>query len=102
MLKETYRYEFSADLPRAEIEGTLTLALIAVESIHGESQVLLDAEHALDLERGLCVIDASTRTGVDLNKAFTGFLTREFGPDAFRVERVIGIASDQQRAAPKR
>ena len=34
------------------------------------------------------MIDASTPVGRDLNRVFIGFLTREFGPGSFRVERV--------------
>lgn len=89
MTTDLYRFRFSPDLPANEIEGTFTLAVIAVEGLHGESQVLLDAGHAFDPVARTCVIDASTATGRDLNRLFVGFLRREFGPDRFTVERLM-------------
>lgn len=83
-----YRYQFLPEVPRAEVEGSLLLALIAVEGLHGEAQARLDAGHALGGSYGACVIDATTPVGLDLAKVFTAFLRREFGEDAFRVERV--------------
>ena len=39
--------------------------------------------------RGIAgVIDASNAIGLDLNRLFVGFLKREFGADAFTVERI--------------
>jgi hypothetical protein len=37
---------------------------------------------------GACVFDAGTPVGRDFNRLFIGFIRREFGEDAFRVERV--------------
>jgi hypothetical protein len=62
--------------------------LFAIESLHGESQVRLDASHVFDATRRLCVIDSRTQVGRDLNRIFIGFLRREFGPESVRVERV--------------
>ena len=42
-----------------------------------------------------CVIDSSTAVGRDLNKLFVGFLQREFGEDAFHVERSVVNAPSQ-------
>lgn len=64
------------------------LALLAVESLHGEAQVHLDAAHFFDSALRRCVIETGTAVGQDLNRLFTGFLRREFGEDAFRVERI--------------
>jgi hypothetical protein len=87
MTTDLYRYQFAADVPAAEIEATLVLALFAVESLHGESQTRLDAAHHFDADRRTCVIDAGTAVGRDFNRLFVGFLRREFGEDTFRVER---------------
>jgi hypothetical protein len=95
MTPEVYRFEFSEALPTEEIEATLTLAILATESLHGEAQVRLDAGHCLDREQRVCVIDAATTVGRDLNRLFVGFLNREFGEGAFRVAR---IAADQEAA----
>ena len=88
MTKELYRYEFPAAVPLEEVEASLLLALLATESLHGESQVRLDASHYLDPDRRACVIDAGTPVGRDVNRLFVGFLRREFGEDAFTVTRV--------------
>ena len=44
--------------------------------------------YAVDAQQRICVIDASTQVGRDINRLFTGFVLREFGPDSFRVERI--------------
>jgi hypothetical protein len=88
MSKELYRYSFPPQVPVEEIEATLLLALWGAESLHGETQVRLDAAHFLDPDRRACVIDAGTPVGRDVNRLFVGFVQREFGNDAFRVERV--------------
>lgn len=83
-----FRYEFSDDVPIEEVEATLLLSIIAAESLHGSAQVRLDASHFLDTDKGSCVIDAGTPVGRDLNRLFVGFVCREFGEDAFTVERL--------------
>jgi hypothetical protein len=88
MSSEIYRYRFSASVSFEEVQASLVLALLATESLHGESQVRLDAGHAVDADKRSCVIDASTAVGRDLNRLFAGFITREFGADVFEVERV--------------
>jgi hypothetical protein len=88
MPKELYRYFFTADVPLEEIEASLLLAVLATESLHGESQVRLEVTHFLDTDRCGCVIDAGTAVGRDFNRLFVGFIRREFGEDTFQVERV--------------
>lgn len=88
MTKQLYRYTFPAEVPIEEIEVSLLLAVMATESLHGESQTRLDVAHFLDPTKRACVIDAGTPVGRDFNRLFIGFIRREFGEDAFRVERV--------------
>jgi hypothetical protein len=83
-----YRYTFSCSVPQEDVEASLLLALLAVESLHGEAQVRLDAAHFLDPHQRGFVIDASTAVGRDVNRLFVGFVRKEFGEDAFRVDRV--------------
>jgi hypothetical protein len=87
MPRLVYRYRFAPALPLDEAKDTLSLALIAAESLHGEAQVCLDAEHHFDHDTRVCHVDASTEVGIDVNRLFTGFLRREFGSDAFAAER---------------
>jgi hypothetical protein len=88
MTSDVYRYRFEPDLALEDVEATLSLAIIAVEGLHGESQTLLDLRHTFDPTTRTCVIDASCPVGQDLNRLVTGFLRREFGTDGFRVERL--------------
>ncbi|MBI1900550.1 MAG: hypothetical protein HYS13_05485 [Planctomycetia bacterium] len=99
MPKDLYRYVFTPQVPTEEIEASLLLAGMAAESLHGEAQVRLDAAHYLDPDRRACVIDAGTPVGRDLNRLFVGFVSREFGPDAFRVERVDSLPEPQEASS---
>jgi hypothetical protein len=88
MTTDLYRYQFAEDVLIEEVEATIVLSLFAVESLHGEAQTRLDAQHHFDAQRRACIIDASTVVGRDFNRLFVGFLRREFGEDSFRVERL--------------
>ena len=88
MPRETYRYRFNRDVPPRDLEESLLLAVVAVECLHGESRVRLDARYCLRAKDGVCVIDAGSDVGRDLNRIFTGFVTREFGQASFRVQRI--------------
>jgi len=92
-MTELYRYGFRFDLKTEEVEETLLLAILGAESLHGESQVRLDAAHFFDAEKRACVIEANTTVGRDLNKLFVGFMRREFGEDTFKVERIDKVIS---------
>jgi hypothetical protein len=88
MMADVYRYTFADNLSMVDVEETLVLAIIATQSLHGESQARLDIGHTFDAERRSCVIDARTEVGRDFNRLFVGFITREFGSASFKVERV--------------
>lgn len=88
MSRLVYRYDFTETVDWDDIQTTLTLALLATEALHGEATVQLDAAHYLDSAKRACVIHAGTSVGRDFNRLFTGFMGREFGADAFTVERV--------------
>jgi len=88
MNKEIYRYTFEPSARMPEVEESLLLAVLAVESLHGQSRVRMDASYCVDAEKRACVIDATTPVGRDLCRIFTGFAIREFGEAAFKVRRV--------------
>jgi hypothetical protein len=81
-----YRFRFHERVPKAEVEASLVLAIIAIEGLHGEARARLDIGMAIGGPHGACVIDGRTPVGHDLAKVFTAFLRREFGEDSFRVE----------------
>lgn len=88
MGRDVYKYVFESSIDVTDVEASLLLALLAAESLHGEAQVRLDAAHFLDPAKRACIIDAGTPVGRDVNRLFVGFVTREFGEDAFQVERL--------------
>lgn len=87
MESSVYRYRFPPSDDMAEVEASLVLSLYALEHLHGEPATRLEARTLLDADQRRCVVDAGTVVGRDLSRLFTGFLIREFGPDAFDVER---------------
>jgi len=99
MPKELYHYVFAPDVPVEEIEASLLLAVLGTESLHGESQVRMDAAHYFEPAKRTCVIDAGTPVGRDFNRLFVGFLRREFGEDSFQVERVSEPAIQPEEVA---
>ena len=92
-----YRYTFNTETTPEEIECTLLLSVVAAEALHGEAQVRLDAFYSLDRKQKLCDIDATTKVGQDLNRLFVGFISREFGTDAFVVSRSSLSTHPRQR-----
>jgi hypothetical protein len=101
MPRDVYRYVFDEAVPFAEVLATVDLALIAVESLHGESRSRLDARFTDDPGKRAVVIDAATNVGQALNQVFVGYARREFGEGAFKVERVDRVpAAAQPAGAP--
>jgi hypothetical protein len=88
MNREIYRYNFNTKVPFRDVEESLLLAVLAAESLHGRALVRLDASFCLDSKKRSCVVDAATDVGRAIARIFTGFLSREFGEEAFKVERV--------------
>ena len=99
MSREIYKYKFNDDVPPRDLEESLLLAVLAVECLHGESRVRLDARYCLRAKDGVCVIDAGSNVGRDLNRVFTGFVAREFGKSSFRVKQITTDESPVDCAA---
>lgn len=83
-----YRYSFVDAFSLETAEELLHLSIHAVEGIHGEAQVRLDAGYAISSEKRTIAIDASTAVGRNLCAVFVGLLLEELGQDAFHVRRV--------------
>jgi hypothetical protein len=96
MPKEIYKYQFREGVSLRDIEETLLLAVLAAESLHGQCCVRLDAGYCIENAKRVCVVDAGTQVGRTLNRIFAGFITREFGADAFQVERIEGAPKPPQ------
>lgn len=97
MTKDIYRYTFGPSARMQDVEEALLLAVLAVESLHGQSRVRMDASYCVDAEKRATVIDASTPVGHDLCRIFTGFAIREFGESVVKVRRVgdVPVAAPQ-------
>ena len=85
------RFRFDQQVGLTDAEMSLHLAMFAVEGLFGRACVRLDAENAL-IEQDRCIdVDGGTEVGAVIVRVFTGLLLREFGEDAFRVERINSI-----------
>lgn len=89
MNPQFYRYRFRIDVPFADIEASLALARLATQALHGQSQTQLAVATGLEPLDHACIIEASTRVGQDFNRLFVGFVSHEFGEDAFQVARLV-------------
>jgi hypothetical protein len=100
MNQEIYQYRFADHISIQDIEETLMLAVIATEALHGRTRVNLDAEFHLDKKKRTCEVSTGTDVGKDIARLFAGFLTREFGEDAFEVKRIVksGLERIKQHA----
>lgn len=96
MSRAVYCYAFAEGISLAEVQDSLILATFCAEGLHGRARVRLDAGFHLDEGRRACVVDASTPVGQTVAQIFTGLLIREFGDDAFSVER----AGDRPSTTP--
>ena len=94
-----YRYEFPPGVPMDEVEDTLMLSALAVECLHGRSQLRLDGAFRLDKPGRSCRVDARSHIGRRIARIFTGFLAREFGEHGFTVQRVAGQRHDDAQTA---
>jgi hypothetical protein len=86
MSTQTYEYRFDTSIPIQELEDTLMLSLIAVESIFGHSRVRMDGRFDFDKKNRRCRIDCSNEVGTHLARIFTGYATREYGENAVHIE----------------
>lgn len=85
MRSTAYRFDFDESASMADVETTLHLAILGAEGLFGEAVVLMDGAYSIDEERRSCVVDAGSEVGRAIVKLFTGYLTKELGPDVFRV-----------------
>lgn len=89
-MTNAYRYTLRANVSIQDVQDSLMLAILAMECLHGSAQTRLELSHQFDRASRTLVIGCATQVGRDLNRLFTGFLHKEFGPESFRVERITG------------
>jgi hypothetical protein len=93
----TYSYSFRHHIPMDEVEDSLLLAALATESLFGKALMRMECRFRLELRRRICTIDGSTAVGHALAIIFTGFLSNEFGEQGFRLHRLPGVGTVQQK-----
>ena len=86
------RLAFDPAVSMTEVVGTLELARLAAESIHGVERVVLEAAWSIDRDARTVAIDTTTRAGRTLALVFLGYVRREFGGRAVQVARGTGVA----------
>jgi hypothetical protein len=86
MSQPTVTFSFASDVPMSEVEATLRLAVLAVESLHGADRVHLELRVRVERAARRFVIDTSTEVGRSLSVIFSGYSRREFGPGSVAVE----------------
>ena len=93
------RIAFDKDVPMSEAAGTLELALLATESLHGTERVRMDAAWSLDRPTRNVTIDASTEIGHTLALVFFGLSRREFGAASVRFRHAAPARRENAGAA---
>jgi hypothetical protein len=95
MSQNVYRYQITDPEIMVEAQATFDLALLGVQSLHGETRTRLDAKYASDDGKRAFVIDATTAVGESLNHLFAGYLRQEFGERGFHVQRLDRMPDPQ-------
>jgi hypothetical protein len=88
MAVDVYRFRIAPDVSLSEAEMSLLLATFAVEGLFGRARVLTEFAYELHPDQRTLVVDGTTEVGSAVVQVFAGLLLREFGEDAFRVERL--------------
>jgi hypothetical protein len=88
--RHVFQYTFAPQSRADEIESALVLAIMGIQSLHGETAARLSARHYFDKRRRELVIDDSSQIGHDLNRLFVGFIARDVDTNQFSVRRIEG------------
>ena len=88
MPRDLYRYVIDDEICIRDAEKALRLARLVAEILHGEVSVSVDAYSDFDPLWRVCVIDAGTPVGRDLNRLFAGFLLKGLGQHSLNVCRI--------------
>ena len=88
MNKTIYHYQIKDGILLDAVKDSLLISIMAVESLFGRSRINLEARFRLEKMNRVCIIDVGTLIGETIARVFTGLLIREFGEQAFSVERM--------------
>ncbi len=79
MCRRALHIKFAEHVEMDEVRGTLALARVACEALHGLDRVALEPAAEVDLTNRRVVLDPTTPCGRDLATLFFGLARREFG-----------------------
>lgn len=79
MTNTYYKFSFSEDIPLERVRRIFSLAMTAVEAIHGTAAVRLNLSCRLDSRDHSLMVEADSETGYDLAKVLLQFFSKEFG-----------------------
>ena len=82
------RFRFSDEIEREAIETQLAQAVVGAECVFGQSRVRIGAAYVMADDGKQLAIDVSNEVGEHIAQLITGLITRQFGEDAFSVERI--------------
>ena len=99
MTTGVFHFSFTPDISLDEAEMTLHLATFAAEGMYGKARVRLDFNYHVESERRLIFVDGTKEVGAAIVQAFAGLLLREFGEDAFSIERANSNSDRPQGVA---
>ena len=88
MNKTIYHYQIKDGVLMSAVKDSLLLSIMATESLFGRPRINLEARFRLERVSRVCIIDIGTQVGETIARVFTGLLIREFGEQAFKVEKV--------------
>ncbi len=88
MTAPIFKFTLDPKLDMDDAESTLHLALFSVEGLYGGARMRTEASYQRLIDEHAIFVDAATDVGRSLVQVFTNLLSREFGENAFRVERV--------------
>ncbi|NQT35249.1 hypothetical protein HQ587_08670 [bacterium] len=87
MNKTIYHYQIMDGIPMNAVKDSLLLSVMAAESLYGRPRINLEARFRLERVSRVYIIEAGSKIGETIARVFTGLLIREFGEQAFKVER---------------
>ena len=87
MNKTIYHYQIKDGVLMSAVKDSLLLSIMASESLFGRPRINLEARFRLERVSRVCIIDIGTKVGETIARVFTGLLIREFGEQAFKVEK---------------
>jgi len=95
-----YRIEFGGGADMDTVEDLLGMAILAVECLHGEPAVRLEAGYGIRSADRVVVLEGGSPMAQAVARVFVGLSAYVLGDDAFRVirhEGTPGLAGEEVR-----